>query len=92
MLHFPNNAGILFLSCFSYSSPDQLLSISAIASGAHLLISCPAPEIMCNSACGRSSLSRLEAFKFTLSFSPQRIFTGQLISFNLAEKSKERME
>ena len=40
--------------------------IEAISFGATLLISCPAPAIICNSACGSSSFNFIEAFRLAL--------------------------
>ena len=83
------------LSCIGHEkfiSAYRDLIIAATASGLHLLISCPAPGMICNSACGKRFFNCLAAFIFALSFFPQIIVTGQTTSSNPELKSSERIE
>ena len=64
----------------------------AIASGASLLISWPAPGMICKVAWGSSPFNFFDAFRLALSFSPHKIVTGQVIPFNCEVKSKDRIE
>ena len=69
-----------------------LLSMVAIASGASLLISWPAPGTICKVAWGSNSFNFFDAFRLALSFSPHTIATGQVIPFNCEVKSNDRIE